>query len=590
MKMHTNPNLFSLTPRFSGASLAGESGKPFQRFSHSDETAERVSHSLPFGFTPLKRGVNERWQSALRVSSMVGLTLLLNSSSLAAAADTVLDIGNRRQLFIDHKFIASSNNVRLVVHPPRKTGERSIDTDRPWERGGLGPYSCVMKVGDQYVMWYHAMDSKQWDSGHTNGSICYATSKDGITWTKPNLGLVAYNGSKENNIVLGHGAGGITLGQDGMMVFADPNAPPGERFRMVCRFGNDNLEGIHSVNLFSSGDGIHWKPTHSAIITYRPETRGHHLDSQNVMFWDDPKRKYVAYVRRNVKDVQPQGRAIARGESDRLGDFPMVQDMQFVLKPDAPDAAHGGMAVVDYYNSAAMRYPWADDAYFMFPQAYYHYTPALRDFGKARPINAGSLDTHFLASRDGVNWERYDRQPFIPIGMRGEPDCYSARMIYGVVPDVSGREMYFYYRASDWLHGWDRNESNKKILADAGLGATQDVTFLSRVVLRRDGFVSVNADYRGGEFTTPALKFSGKSLKLNINTTATGWARVAILGVEGEPIAGFSLDDCDIIHTANEISRVVKWKRQADVSSLAGKPVRLRISMRNTELYAFQFQ
>ena len=522
-------------------------------------------------------------------SPVLWLALFCTQVASTAFGADALDIGNRRQLFIDNKFIATSNNVRLVVHQPRKTGEKTIDHDRPWEQGGLGPYSCVMKDGDNYVMWYHAMDSKQWDSGHTNGSICYATSKDGIKWTKPNLGLIAYKGSKENNIVLGHGAGGNLLGQDGMMVFIDPNAPAGERFRMVCRFGNDNLDGIHSINLFSSGDGIHWKSTHPAIVTYRPETKGHHLDSQNVMFWDDAKKKYVAYVRRNIKDPPPQGRAIARAESDHLGDFPMVQDMQFVVKPDAPDAAHGG-AVVDYYNSAAMRYPWADDAYFMFPQAYYHYTPALRDFGKARPVNAGSLDTQFLASRDGIKWERYDRQPFIPIGMRGEPDCYSARMIYGVVPDVSGREMFFYYRASDWLHGWDRNESNKKILTEAGLGATQDVTFLSRVALRRDGFVSVNADYRGGEFTTPPLKFSGNSLKLNINTTATGWARVAIQSAEGEPISGFTLDDCDIIHTANEINHVVKWKRQTDVSSLAGKPVRLRVSLKNTELYAFQFQ
>lgn len=506
------------------------------------------------------------------------------------AADSVLDVGDRRQLFIDNKFIATSNNVRLVVHQPRKTGERNIDTDRPWEKGGLGPYSAVLKDGDTYVMWYHAMDSKQWDSGHTNGSICYAKSKDGITWAKPNLGLVAYKGSKENNIVLGQGAGGIWIGQDGMMVFVDPNAPAGERFRMVCRFGNDNLEGIHSVNLFSSGDGIHWKQTHENLISYRPETKGHHLDSQNVVFWDAGRKKYVAYVRRNVKGIQPQGRAIARGESDHLGGFPMVQDMQFMVQPDSPDAAHGGVSVVDYYSSAALRYPWADDAYFMFPQAYYHYTGALRDFGKARPVNAGSLDTQFAASRDGINWERYDREPFIPIGMRGEMDCYSARVIYGLVPDVSGREMYMYYRASDWLHGWDRNESNKKILTDAGLGATQDTTPISRVVLRRDGFVSVTADYRGGEFTTPLLKFSGASLKLNINTTATGWARVAILDADGKAIPGFTLDDCDLIHTANEINHTVKWKRQADVSSLAGKPVRLHVSLRNTDLYAFQFQ
>lgn len=499
-------------------------------------------------------------------------------------------MGDRRQLFIDGTFLASSNNVELVTHQPRKTGERNIDTDRPWERGGLGPYSCVLKDGDTYLMWYHAMDSKLWDSGHTNGSICYATSKDGITWTKPNLGLIEYAGSKENNIVLGHGAGGITLGQDGMMVFVDPNAPAAERFRMVSRFGNDNLEGIHSINLFSSGDGIHWKLTHQAVLSYRPEARGHHLDSQNVMFWDESKKKYAAYVRRNIKDAQPQGRGIARGESGRLGDFPMVQDMPFVLKPNEPDPTHGGASVVDYYNSAAMRYPWADNAYFIFPQAYYHYTRSLQEFSKGLPINAGSLDTHFAASRDGLNFQRFDRRPFVPLGMKGEFDCYSTRLIYGLVPDLAGREMYMYYRGSDWLHGWDRNESNRKILTNVGLGAAQDVTPISRLVLRRDGFVSVTANYRGGEFTTPPLKFSGQKLKLNVDTSATGNVRVACLNAEGEPIPGFALNDADIIHTANEINRTVAWKGKTDLTSLADRPIRLHFSLRSAHLYAFQFE
>jgi hypothetical protein len=29
--------------------------------------------------------------------------------------------------------------------------------------------------------------------------MCYAVSEDGLHWEKPNLGLVEYNGSKENN-------------------------------------------------------------------------------------------------------------------------------------------------------------------------------------------------------------------------------------------------------------------------------------------------------------------------------------------------------------------------------------------------------
>jgi hypothetical protein len=163
-------------------------------------------------------------------------------------------------------------------------------------------------------------------------------------------------------------------------------------------------------------------------------------------------------------------------------------------------------------------------------------------------------------------------------------------MIYGLVPDRAGRELYLYYRGSDWLHGWDRNERNRNILTAAGVGATQDVTIISRVVLRRDGFVSVRAGHRTGEFTTPPLRFAGRQLKLNINTSATGFVRVACLTDAGEVIPGYALTDCDLIHTANEINRTVTWKRRAEVGPLAAKLIRLRVEMRNADLYAFQFE
>jgi hypothetical protein len=155
------------------------------------------------------------------------------------------------------------------------------------------------------------------------------------------------------------------------------------------------------------------------------------------------------------------------------------------------------------------------------------------------------------------------------------------------VPDREGREMYLYYRGSDWLHGWDRNESNRALLTARGLGADQNITVISRLVLRRDGFVSATAGYEPGAFTTPPLKFTGRRLQLNLDTSATGTARVACLDAEGKPIPGYGLEDCDIIHTANEINRTVTWRGSPGLPDIG--VVRLQIEMRNTDLYAFQF-
>ncbi len=415
--------------------------------------------------------------------------------------------------------------------------------------------------------------------------ICLATSKDGIAWTKPELGVIEYEGSRKNNIVVGHGAAGFKIGQDGVMVFIDPLAPSEERYRMACRFGASK----DAVNVLSSGDGIHWRQTSAAIITARPEVKGHHLDSQNVVFYDEQLKKYVCYVRRNLKSGPSQGRSIARGESAKLDGFGDVQDMPVILSPDEADRP-GEITLIDYYSSAAIKYPWADSAYYMFPQAYFHYTGQLAEFkGGKPPTNAGALDTQFAASTDGLKWERFNRTPFIDLGMKGQFDCYSARILYGIVPSVDGNEMYMYYRASDWLHGWDRNEQNKEILTKVGLAATQNLTPISRVVLRRDGFVSVRAGVAGGEFVTPPLQFKGTQLVINADTSAIGNVQVEVQDAEGAAIEGFRLADCDVIHTCNEVSRPVRWNRASDLSRLDGKTVRLRFVLRSADLYAFQF-
>jgi len=104
----------------------------------------------------------------------------------AATKDAVFDIGNRRQVFIDGRFLASSKDVDLVVHPPRKTGERTLVADRRWEGRGIGTYDTVMYVDGVYHLWYSC-----------RGGICYARSEDGITWEKPNLGLTSYKGTRE---------------------------------------------------------------------------------------------------------------------------------------------------------------------------------------------------------------------------------------------------------------------------------------------------------------------------------------------------------------------------------------------------------
>ena len=130
-----------------------------------------------------------------------------------------------------------------------------------------------------------------------------------------------------------------------------------------------------------------------------------------------------------------------------------------------------------------------------------------------------------------------------------------------------GNYLYQYYYSTGRLHDSvvlrpEYDESAKQL---GGVGVVRQ---------RLDGFVSADVDHRGGWLTTPLLNFSGKSLRLNIDTGSMGAAFVEIQDAEGRPINGFSLGDCEEIG-GNFIDQRVYWKAKSDVSLLIGKPVRL---------------
>ena len=92
---------------------------------------------------------------------------------------------------------------------------------------------------------------------------------------------------------------------------------------------------------------------------------------------------------------------------------------------------------------------------------------------------------------------------------------------------------------------------------------------------------------------TPPLVHRGKRLELNVDTSASGYVRVELLNIYGSAplgylIKGYTRDDCERI-IANSTHRTVSWNGNSDVSSLAGRPIRMHFRLRNAKLYAFQF-
>ena len=179
----------------------------------------------------------------------------------------------------------------------------------------------------------------------------------------------------------------------------------------------------------------------------------------------------------------------------------------------------------------------------------------------------GLSESVFMSSRDGIRWDRRFMEAFIPMGT--DQDNWTDRNMYkgvGVVP-TGPAEMSVYY-----IEHYRRPSVH-----------------LRRGTLRIDGFASVNAPYAGGELVTKPLTFEGRELMINYSTSAAGSLRVEIQDAEGRPIEGYALDDCPETY-GDEIERVVRWGDTTDVSSLAGRPVRLRFAMKDADLYSLQFR
>jgi hypothetical protein len=110
----------------------------------------------------------------------------------------------------------------------------------------------------------------------------------------------------------------------------------------------------------------------------------------------------------------------------------------------------------------------------------------------------------------------------------------------------------------------------------------------ARAIFRLDGFISADAAYHGGELITPPLVFAGTFLRLNMDTSAGGSARVEVQDESGHPLRGYSLKDADQLN-GNSTRMQVSWGAKSDLGSVAARPVKLRFVMRSCKLYAFQF-
>ena len=479
-----------------------------------------------------------------------------------------INIGSRRELFVDYLLIDRLANASLRLHEP-VSGGVAIRVDKPWE-GAANFGLSVIKFGGRYMMYYRAMRTT--DEADMNGIGCVAESLDGMHWTKPALNLVPNAIWPDNNIV---------ATDEGVPQFSFPCAPmvdtrPGvsasERIKIVESVPLSGVRhtamsdpaGPKRLIFWCSEDGYTFRK-----MDPQPELISDRLncfDGGNTMFWSDVEQQYVLYYRWYDDKWGKGYRTMARTTSKDLLHWTDSEPMTY---GDTPREQF-------YVNNT--------QPYFRAPHLYI--APAARFMEKRRVITdeealsiglrvghglfyGGDVsDGVLLTSRAGSTvYDRTFMETFVRPGLgAGNWVSRTNYPLTGIFPN--GPEQVMFFVARHYM---------------------QETWYVERLLLRTDGFASVSAPWAGGEMITKPMIFSGKELEINFRAGAPGFVRVEVQTAAGKPIPGFTLDDCPEVR-GDAIERVVAWTQGADVSRLAGQPVCLRFVMKDADLFSLKFR
>jgi len=448
---------------------------------------------------------------------------------VANAVGGPIDIGSRLEPFVDEFLIASfAGDARLDLKRPEPR-EVVLVTDKPWE-GNTCAYYTIFQDGDRYRMYYRGSHYNTKTRKATHAEVtCYAESRDGIHWEKPELGLCEFNGSKANNIVWNG------LGTHNFTVFKDtnPDCAPDARYKALAR-GRSLRKGDkkyrHGLYAFKSADGLRWE-----MIREEPVITKGAFDSQNLAFYDGRRGLYVDYHRwfhKGVRDIMTCTSKDFVNWTEPVG-LPIEQEKREHL-----------------YTNAVQPYERAPHIYLGFPTRYL-------------PKEGQRVEPVLMTSRDGVNFRRWT-DPVIPESApKDRGGNRSNYMTWGLVKLPGNEREYSVYATEAYYTGPDSR--------------------VRRFAYRVDGFVSARAGAKGGVLTTKAITFSGGRLRLNHDVAPGGELRVELVAGDGKVLARSRPVRGD------EIAGVVQWTGGTKLAELAGRPVRLRFHLRDADLYSLQF-
>ena len=494
--------------------------------------------------------------------------------------------GNRLPLmsFADHKpsFFKPRDipwGIEIVPVEAKKT-EPILSPEQTFEPF-LGVFGgTLLKDGGKYRFWYfgRTKDSVQKDliDGMTTGDWMtsqdapidersytrYAESDDGMNWEFPKLGLYEDdNGSYDNNITFDRGWGKI-YGPGS--VFIDPSAKSDQRYKTIYMdvISEDVLESYIDKRSQGSGpdlnvsewaiaqggafamcgavspDGISWTKLSDPLLIQM-------TDTTLVCEYDPYRKTYVAYIR----DWFFNRRTVGRTETHDFNTFPQVEE---ILWPDPRMKPYE-----IWYSNAKTRMPDADEYNLMFPVCWDLY----RD----------RFTVRMASSPDNFTWNLLPQKPVLEPGDHGDWDSgvvFSNQNLVELPDDKVG----ILYSGTPFPHKYPRNPS---------FGA------VAWAYWEKGRLVALRSE-ESGFFSTELLLVKGSNLSINCKTLLTGYIKIEVVDLKGQPVKGRTFDDCDPI-IGDYLNKSVTWNGNSDIGLSINQSVRFRFKMLSTDLYDIRF-
>jgi len=425
--------------------------------------------------------------------------------------------------------------------------------EESWEGHNVLLFGTVMydphREDDRFRMWYLCYDplynEDYSERIKKQGRICYATSRDGIHWDRPQLGIHEFAGSTNNNIVIA----GVP---DSTCIVYDPlDSDPARRYKAQIR----NL----GHRAYFSPDGIHWTEYGRIPIDAYDRSTVH---------WDPVQRMWCASTKSFFRDPSTGTDRRGRGYQES-SDFVNWGPVSFMC---ATPADSGEMV----YNL----------------EVFYYESMFLGIWGRYVADPDALLDIQLAVSPNGKHWERPFDEAWIPLSPlpadyvrvklphtpqtgvdpfdERVPWDYGNNSASSMGPVRVGDELWMYYS------GRRTDHASSPHVGAIGLGT-----------LRLDGFVSLDAADEEGVVLTRPLRLLHGSLHVNADASE-GSLQVEILDDQGIPLLPFTRDNCEPICT-DDVRHLVRWRgaKVMDFEELNGREIRLRFHLQNAELYSF---